>query len=180
MKQHSRFLRVVSLLLVPASLIWLCAALVRPGMVQYSYVTVEEIETETCISVSGLIVRDERILTADAPFRAVLPAEGEKVARGQAIAVTSADAAILQEQTQISSLKQTIHRLTLAFSSDPTTADSTIRRLLTSHASAPQTEAERDRLKSLVLCLDNNPDQLSAALRNPAGFPPAQMAGSRF
>lgn len=114
------------------------------------------------IGATGLVVRQERVLTAPSSSSTVdlIPSEGEKVAGGQAVATLYASSAGLETKSSISTLEAEIEQLEYALRSSASPTDSSrvegdllaaIAHLHASAASGDLTGLEGDALQLRTL-----------------------------
>lgn len=68
-------------------------------------------------TISGLVVRDELVLTSDAPYINVVVSDGEKVGAGQTVAVVYGSEDALERASRITSLEEEIEEVDAALSS---------------------------------------------------------------
>lgn len=161
MKQGTIVNRVVILLLFSAILsylgIYAWNAITDPysTVLSYSY-TIDDVMEAT-----GFLAREETVLAGTGGILDPLPAEGEKVAKGEAVAVSYQSEAAAQRRQQIHALELELEQLQYALNSSGSTADSarlsreilsSITSLRASVASGDLTRLEDEAiaLKSLV------------------------------
>ena len=111
MKQGQILNRIVMLVLFGAILVYLgvnvVGSLTDPLITTLSYTYTVDDAVET----TGLLVREETVLPAQTLYADILPAEGEKVAKGESVAYLYQSADALERSSQIQALALQLEQL---------------------------------------------------------------------
>ena len=111
MKQGQILNRIVMIVLFGAILVYLgvnvVGSLTDPLITTLSYTYTVDDAVET----TGLLVREETVLPAQTLYADILPAEGEKVAKGESIAYLYQSADALERSSQIQALALQLEQL---------------------------------------------------------------------
>lgn len=136
MKQGDKFLKIVMFLLAAAVLIYFGHGAVRYFSSPLTTITALEYEADAGVTVTGYVVRDETVLTGDAPLIVPTRAEGERVGNGQTVAVAYPGTDARQQESRISDLQEQIRQLTFATDASLSirSLNGDIAALLTDHA----------------------------------------------
>ena len=136
MKQGATLTKVIILMLLAALIVYGIAAAVSSLEKTTATVTAIAYEVGDGFQATGFVVRDEQVLYAPSGINVLLCDEGARVAKGQALAATFADADAQQTQLRIDELEQELARIDAVLDS----------------AAAPQTGASQDtRLQEALL-----------------------------
>ena len=109
---------------------------------------------------TGFVVRDEQVLYAPEGINVLLCGEGERVAKGQPLAATFADAGAQQTQLRIDELEQELERIDAVLASAPdvrstasldTRLQETLLRFTAMTARGDLADADAGGLKTVVL-----------------------------
>ena len=113
MKRQSGALmtKIIMIVLLLAVFAYLGVYLLSFGDSGYATATAVKYTAQDSVSVVGYIVRDEYILTASAEYIDIMAADGEKVAKGQAVAATYSDSESLSRQKRIEELELSLGQL---------------------------------------------------------------------
>ena len=87
MKQGKAINRIIMLALLAALLIYLIATVVQGLTNPYTLVQCYAVTVDTTQEATGLLVREEQVIAGNGASAELLYAEGEKVAKGAAVAV---------------------------------------------------------------------------------------------
>lgn len=164
MKQGKRFLRLLPLLVALVCLFRFGGAAVIGRLELPQRVAALYTERKICTDVTGVVVRDEILLTSCHTETVPLLPEGEKVACGQTVAMGVSDlrsGARLREQITAECRMQ---QLRLASEREPRTQSGEIRSLLVTLAADPL-RGDTERLKTLILGCSAEPVRLQEELR---------------
>lgn len=113
-KQGSLFLRIISILLGVFLLVYLVSSLFVRDEVPHTIETVLYCEVGDGDTVSGFVVRGEKVITSDAPIVVCDLMEGERVGGGQSVATGYDTDAARQSREMLFSLQRQREQLALA------------------------------------------------------------------
>ena len=108
MKKSDIMLRIASLLLFIAMVAYMTVYIVRRFTDPLQTALVVSATMTDSSTVSGLVVRDELVISSDAPYINVVVTDGEKVGAGQTVAVVYGSDAALDRATRLSALETEI------------------------------------------------------------------------
>ena len=75
------------------------------------------------IEATGLVVREEQLISGSGNFVDLVPNEGERVAAGEAVAIVYSDSSVLDTRQEIKNLQAELEQLSYALSSGTDSAD---------------------------------------------------------
>lgn len=110
MKQGTVFTRIIFLMLLLALIVYAVSAAFTSMEGTITTVTAIAYEVGDGFQTTGFVVRDEQVLTAPGGISVLLRSEGERVAKGEALAATYADAEAQEAQQRIDMLEQELQR----------------------------------------------------------------------
>ena len=160
MKQGATLTKVIILMLLAALIVYGIAAAVSSLEKTTATVTAIAYEVGDGFQATGFVVRDEQVLYAPSGINVLLCGEGERVAKGQALAATFADAGAQQTQLRIDELEQELARIDAVLDNAPdvrssAALDSRLQQALlrfnTQTARGDLTDAGAEELKTVVL-----------------------------
>ena len=160
MKQGATLTKVIILMLLAALIVYGIAAAVSSLEKTTATVTAIAYEVGDGFQATGFVVRDEQVLYAPSGINVLLCGEGERVAKGQALAATFADADAQQTQLRIDELEQELGRIDAVLDTAPdvrssAALDSRLQQALlhfnAQSARGDLTGADANELKTVVL-----------------------------
>ena len=160
MKQGATLTKVIILMLLAALIVYGIAAAVSSLEKTTATATAIAYEVGDGFQATGFVVRDEQVLYAPSGINVLLCGEGERVAKGQALAATFADAGAQQTQLRIDELEQELARIDAVLDNAPdvrssAALDSRLQQALlrfnTQTARGELTDAGAEELKTVVL-----------------------------
>ena len=160
MKQGATLTKVIILMLLAALIVYAVAAAVSSLEKTTATATAIAYEVGDGFQATGFVVRDEQVLYAPSGINVLLCGEGERVAKGQALAATFADTDAQQTQLRIDQLEQELARIDAVLDTAPdvrssAALDSRLQQALlhfnTQTARGDLTNAGSDELKTVVL-----------------------------
>ena len=160
MKQGATLTKVIILMLLAALIVYGIAAAVSSLEKTTATATAIAYEVGDGFQATGFVVRDEQVLYAPSGINVLLCGEGERVAKGQALAATFADAGAQQTQLRIDELEQELARIDAVLDSAPDVRSSAaldsrlqqaLLRFTAQTARGELTDAGADELKTVVL-----------------------------
>ena len=119
MKQGATLTKVIILMLLVALIAYAVAAAFSSLKETTATVTAIAYEVGDGFQATGFVVRDEQVLYAPEGINVLLCGEGERVAKGQPLAATFADAGAQQTQLRIDELEQELERIDAVLASAP-------------------------------------------------------------
>lgn len=119
MKQGATLTKVIILMLLVALIAYGIAAAVASLERTTATVTAIAYEVGDGFQATGFVVRDEQVLYAPSGINVLLRAEGERVAKGEALAATFADTDAQQTQLRIDELEQELARIDAVLDTAP-------------------------------------------------------------
>ena len=114
MKQGTVINRIVMLLLLGAVLVYLGVAAWRSFRDPYTLVTSYSYTVDDSLEVTGFLVRQESVLTGSGGIVELLPEEGEKVSRGERVALVYQSDAGVARREELESLNMEKEQLVYA------------------------------------------------------------------
>ena len=160
MKQGATLTKVIILMLLVALIAYAVAAAFSSLKETTATVTAIAYEVGDGFQATGFVVRDEQVLYAPEGINVLLCGEGERVAKGQPLAATFADAGAQQTQLRIDELEQELERIDAVLASAPdvrstATLDArlqeTLLRFTAMTARGDLADADAGGLKTVVL-----------------------------
>ena len=160
MKQGATLTKVIIVMLLVALIAYAVAAAVSSLRKTTATVTAIAYEVGDGFQATGFVVRDEQVLNAPEGINVLLCGEGERVAKGEPLAATFADAGAQQTQLRIDELEQELSRIDTVLSSAPDVRSSaaldsrlqqTLLRFTALTARGDLADADADGLKTVVL-----------------------------
>lgn len=113
-KQGSFYLKLISITLAVFLLVYLLSSILMDNGVAHTLETALYCEVGDGETVSGFVVRDEKILVSTAPIIVCELTEGERVGNGQRVATGYTNDSARQNREQLSSLQNQREQLLLA------------------------------------------------------------------
>ncbi len=162
MKQGAKFTKFIFLMLLLALIVYGVSAAVSSMKKSITTVTAIAYEVGDGFQATGFVVRDEQVLPVGTGISVLLRQEGERVAKGEALAATYADSDAQEAQLRIDALEEELSRYeavldTASFDQSNAALDAQIQQELLNFAQqthrrnlAPA-QAVSNELKSLVL-----------------------------
>ena len=160
MKQGATLTKVIILMLLVALIAYAVAAAFSSLKETTATVTAIAYEVGDGFQATGFVVRDEQVLYAPEGINVLLCGEGERVAKGQPLAATFADAGAQQTQLRIDELVQELERIDAVLASAPdvrstasldTRLQETLLRFTAMTARGDLADADAGGLKTVVL-----------------------------
>ena len=160
MKQGATLTKVIILMLLVALIAYAVAAAFSSLKETTATVTAIAYEVGYGFQATGFVVRDEQVLYAPEGINVLLCGEGERVAKGQPLAATFADAGAQQTQLRIDELEQELERIDAVLASAPdvrstasldTRLQETLLRFTAMTARGDLADADAGGLKTVVL-----------------------------
>ena len=160
MKQGATLTKVIILMLLVALIAYAVAAAFSSLKETTATVTAIAYEVGDGFQATGFVVRDEQVLYAPEGINVLLCGEGERVAKGQPLAATFADAGAQQTQLRIDELEQELERIDAVLASAPdvrstasldTRLQETLLRFTAMTARGDLADADAGGLKTVVL-----------------------------
>ena len=111
MKQGATLTRVIILMMLLALVAYGVAAAFSVLERSTATVTAIAYEVGDGFQATGFVVRDEQVIRAPAGINVLLRSEGERVAKGEALAATFADEGAQETQMRIDELEQELERI---------------------------------------------------------------------
>ena len=150
MKQGDRFFRCLALLMASFCLAWLGALGYSAWTDPLTVVTALKVETQVSADATGVIIRDEVLLSS--PYAETVPllAEGEKIGAGQTVALGFSEEIPTPQPEMRMAVEQRVLQLYSAVSGNPAEREKELRGMLLSLACQPL-NGDTARLKGLVL-----------------------------
>lgn len=160
MKQGATLTKGIIVMLLVALIAYAVAAAFSSLKETTATVTAIAYEVGDGFQATGFVVRDEQVLYAPEGINVLLCGEGERVAKGQPLAATFADAGAQQTQLRIDELEQELERIDAVLASAPdvrstATLDArlqeTLLRFTAMTARGDLADADAGGLKTVVL-----------------------------
>lgn len=120
MKQGATLIKTIIVMLLLALIAYGIAAAYAALESSTATVTAIAYEVGDGFQATGFVVRDEQVLTAPSGINVLLCAEGERVAKGEALAATFADAGAQEAQRRIDELQTQLERIETVLGASPT------------------------------------------------------------
>ena len=160
MKQGATLTKGIIVMLLVALIAYAVAAAFSSLKETTATVTAIAYEVGDGFQATGFVVRDEQVLYAPEGINVLLCGEGERVARGQPLAATFADAGAQQTQLRIDELEQELERIDAVLASAPDVRSTasldarlqeTLLRFTAMTARGDLADADAGGLKTVVL-----------------------------
>ena len=160
MKQGATLTKGIIVMLLVALIAYAVAAAFSSLKETTATVTAIAYEVGDGFQATGFVVRDEQVLYAPEGINVLLCGEGERVAKGQPLAATFADAGAQQTQLRIDELEQELERIDAVLASAPdvrstasldTRLQETLLRFTAMTARGDLADADAGGLKTVVL-----------------------------
>ena len=160
MKQGATLTKGIIVMLLVALIAYAVAAAFSSLKETTATVTAIAYEVGDGFQATGFVVRDEQVIRAPTGINVLLRSEGERVAKGQPLAATFADAGAQQTQLRIDELEQELERIDAVLASAPdvrstasldTRLQETLLRFTAMTARGDLADADAGGLKTVVL-----------------------------
>ncbi|MBM6869865.1 hypothetical protein H7U37_08500 [Pseudoflavonifractor phocaeensis] len=123
MKQGKSINRIIMLALLAAILVYLAATVAGALTNPYSLVQCYAVTVDVAQEATGLLVREEQVIAGDSSTAELLYSEGEKVAKGAAVAVVYHSSDAITRAARITALEQEITQLQYALDATGAVSD---------------------------------------------------------
>lgn len=123
MKQGTLITKIIMFILFAAVVTYLAIYTVQGLSDPFSTAIAYQDVLNDSVEVTGLVIREEQSISDSAGIMDVLPEEGERVAKGETVAVLYQSSEALELQKQLQSLKQEREQLQYALSSGSSLSD---------------------------------------------------------